>query len=444
MYDITIIGGGPGGYKCAELMARKKKVALIEEDNIGGVCLNQGCIPFKSYLHYSRVREEVLKIARNGIFNIECFEMDQSIILQNKRKIIKGLQQSVTSMLKNLGVDIIDGKATSAKDNGDTISIFVNDKLIESSKLVIATGSKEKRIFEDISVKYSKDMLELDYIPKSIIIIGGGVIGLETAAYYTDVGSKVSIIEAMGQIGGTVDSEVSNALHKILTNKGIDVYTESVVEDVKDNTVIFRVDNKIRTLTADYILCSIGRSPRICMEIVKPLGVEYTNRGIVIDDSCRTSNLKVYACGDVTGKLMLAHTAYKHAKVISDCVDGNLSKMDYSLIPRVIYTNPEVLSVGLTEKDCIEMGITYLAKSLPMTYSGKYFAENGKDGAKAKMIVDGNSRIVGFHMIGNGASEFSIAAEMMIMNKMTVDEIKNLVFAHPTYSEIVAEISQFF
>ena len=445
MYDITIIGGGPGGYKCAELLAKtKNKVALIEEKNLGGICLNQGCIPFKSYLHFSHIREECLKMSRNGIFNLSKIETNQAVINEDKNMIIKCLQQSIAGMLKNSGVEIIYSKAHSAIDKGESICIETDGMTIETRKLIIATGSEERRIFDDPSIKYSKDILELDYLPPNIVIIGGGVIGLEAASYFADLGSKVSIIEATGQVGGSIDGEISTALLRILRNKRIDIYTNSNIYDICDNNVNFLVSEEHKVLHTDYILCSIGRIPKICKEITDPLGICATNNGIIIDDSCRTSNPKVYACGDVTGKLMLAHTAYKHAKIITDNIANKQSTINYALIPKVIYTNPEVLNVGLTEEECKKNNIKYKAKSLPMTYSGKYFAENGKDGALAKMIIDDDNRIIGFHMIGNGSSEISTAVELMILKKMCVEDIKDLVIAHPTYSEIIAEIVQYF
>lgn len=446
MYDVIVIGAGPGGYKAAELLSKQgKKVAVAEEDSFGGVCLNQGCIPLKTYLHFSRIRNEANKQLQAGLIEGAQAELKQDAILEYKNQIIRGLRQSIAGMLKAAGVELLRGRA-SAKENPDgTFAVKVGDEWFDASKIIIAAGSVEKRIPHASSkLIYSKDMLSLTALPESIDIVGGGAIGLEAASFFADAGCKVTIIEALDHIGGDIDEEMGNVLRRILEKRGVMIHTGTFLDRVEDDAVIYRAGTGEAASRSELVLVSIGRTPRIDETLMRELNIEYNAKGICVDDECRTSNPNVYACGDVTGKLMLAHTAYRQAKIISDALCGIHAAIDYHAIPRIIYTNPEALSIGRSERDCKAEGLKYAANSLPMTYSGKYFAENGKDGAKAKMIVDDNRRLIGFHMIGNGASEIALAAEMMILNKMSISDIKNLIIPHPTYGEIVSELAGLF
>lgn len=452
MFDVVVIGGGPGGYKTAELLGKQGiSVALVEEDALGGVCLNQGCIPFKSYLNVAKLRQKAKKLLKEITEDEFDVKLNQKKILQKKQQIIKGLQQSVSGLLKSSGVIVFYGCARVVESMDKYIRIDVNGELLECKNVVIATGSEEI-MFPDIikemlpyKVMGSREMLELEDFPKSIDIVGGGVIGLEAACYYADAGCTVTLIEASDHVGGHIDLEIAMVLKRIMQNKGIRIITNTCLKKFEQDGVVYQQNDEFIRRESQCVLIAIGRKPRIDTDMLDCLGVKYDKKGIVIDEHCRTSNPRVYACGDVTGKLMLAHTAYRQAKVIVDSIKEKGSSMDYQIIPRIIYTNPEVLSVGFTEEDCKEQNIRYIAKSLPMTYSGKYFAECGKDGARAKMIVDeAEHRIIGFHMIGNGSSELSLALELMISNKMTTDEIGNMIFAHPTYSEIVGELTNCF
>lgn len=449
MFDVIVIGGGPGGYKAAELLGKQGvQVALIEENELGGVCLNQGCIPFKSYLSASKICQESNKLSQENIANKLDMSLNQSQLLEKKRLIIKGLRQSIEGLLRSNGVTVIRGHARAAEYDDNRIKIDVDGKLFESSKIIIATGSDEiilSNFQKKVPYKIigSREMLELVELPDSIDIVGGGVIGLEAACYFADAGCEVTVFEAANHIGGHIDIEIAVALKKILERKGIQIITNTRMAECEPDGILYQGEQSIKR-TPRYVLHAIGRRPRLDKEILDCLDVKYDVTGILIDDACRTSNPNIYACGDVTGKLMLAHTAYRQAKVIANTIKGEKSNINYQSIPRIIYTNPEVLSVGCSEEDCQKQNIDYQAKSLPMTYSGKYFAENGKDGAKAKMIVDKDKKIIGFHMIGNGSSEISLAVEILIAYKMTVNEIANMVFPHPTYGEIIGDLAGLF
>ena len=448
MFDFVVIGGGPGGYRVAELLSKNGlSVAVIEESNLGGTCLNEGCIPFKSYLHTTRIKADINKLMKHKCVSEAEISINQAQIFGNKELIVKGLRQGVENMLSSMGIKIFKGHASIKTATEGRYVFSAGDELIEAKKVVIATGSEDSLELEKLqegtecTLLNSRKMLELKELPKSVDIVGGGVIGLESADFLVESGCKVRVIEATHGIGGHIDGEISDAIKKIMQKKGVEFLTDTSLLNFEHNEVIYQQAQKRISGKPECVMLAIGRKPRIDDEMMAVLGVEYSNKGIIIDEFCRTSNSDIYACGDVTGKLMLAHTAYCQAKIIADNANGKNTKINYEIIPRIIYCNPEVLSVGLSEEDCKAMELEYRAKSLPMTYSGKYFAENGKDGAKAKMIVDKDNQVIGFHMIGNGSSELSVAVEMMILNRMTCDKVAELVFPHPTYGEIVSDLA---
>lgn len=450
MFDVVVIGGGPGGYKTAELLGKQGTcTALIEENELGGVCLNQGCIPFKKYLSVSKICQEVNKLSQENMVNASAVSLNQNQLLEKKQLIIKGLRQNLERMLKTVGVTVIKGHANVINCDSGYIEIDVDGNLLKTATLVIATGSREEIIKPDFEMNGfckmigSREMLELTELPDNIDIVGGGAIGLEAACYFADAGCGVTVIEAASHIGGRIDYEIAESLQKILERKGIQIITDTHFQNFETDGILYQGEQSMKRKSR-YTLYAIGRKPKLDKKMLDCLNIKYNETGILIDETCRTSNPNVYACGDVTGKLMLAHTAYRQAKVIANDIKGERSNIDYQNIPRIIYTNPEVLSIGYSEENCKDQNIVYETKTLPMTYSGKYFAENGKDGAKAKMIVDKDKKIIGFHMIGNGSSEISLAVELMIAHEMTVNEISNLVFSHPTYGEIINDLAGLF
>ena len=452
-FDVVVIGGGPGGYKCAELLGKGGlSVALCEKTAVGGTCLNQGCIPFKFLLHVSKVRDEARKAAKAGLFDASAGEVAQARVVAGKQRIVAGLNGSVEAMLKSCGVTLFHGAAevTGAADGHFTVAVADAEgkpETLECSKLVIATGSAERPIEVPRGLAYrvlgSKEMLELTELPAEIDIIGAGAIGLEAASYFADAGCKVTVLEGLDHVGGHIDTEIAASLRRILQAKGITVITDAALKRFEPTRVVFDRFGEELVRTPSCVLLAIGRVPAFDEASLELLGVSHGPRGIEIDERCQTTCENVFALGDVTGKLMLAHTAYQQAKLISDAIFGKPAKpIDYNLIPRIIYTNPEVMAVGLSEDDCKAQGIAYRAATLPMTYSGKYFAENGKDGAKAKLVVDAEGRVIGFHMIGNTSSELALAAELMIAHRMTVAEVLHLSFPHPTYAEIIDTLAE--
>ena len=452
MYDLVILGAGPGGYKAAELAGKKgMSVALIEKDRLGGVCLNEGCIPFKSYLQKSGALNKYNELKARGFYKTHsdsdnpALNMDKVVL--EKDKLVSELQKSVMSSIRHYGVDYYNGEGVIDKITEDAVAVRLDDRLIEGKYLIIATGSNEVRLkLNDVDLKYdviySRQFLEMRKIPQKALIIGGGVIGLEAACFLNEAGSKVTVIDTANHIGGNIDNEIAQVLKKSLESKGIMFMLDTKAHDFQKDFITLDSDGRLINEEFDTVLAAIGRKPNLSGFNLENSGIVYNERGIVTDDFCRTNLSNVFACGDVTGRLMLAHTAYRQAKIIVDAICGVGSRMDYNVIPRVIYTNPELLSIGLTDEECKLGELDTKSISLPMTYSGRYFSEHGKDGARVKMIVNkASNEIAGFHMVGNTSSELSLAVELMMVNHMTLNDMENLVYAHPTVGEIISSIA---
>lgn len=449
-YDLIVIGGGPGGYEAAERAGmRGLKTALIEKDLLGGTCLNYGCIPLKGYLHLAHITESVRDYQKDGIFADDasgCW-VKQPRVVQRNQQMIEKLRQGIVYKLENVGVTTYYGTAYIDSVDEEAV-ITVGEQLLRSKYLIIATGShamKMTNLYQKSGYQIidSDGLFRLDRIPHRMVIVGAGPTGLEAACYFHASGCEVTVIEASDKIGGGLDTAIEKAYRRILERKGIRIDTCSQVKEFQEKEILVETGGKNACLQADVVLTAVGRVPALRGYGLEECGVTYDAKGIWIDRTCRTNKRNVFACGDVTGKSMLAHAAYEQARVAVDNLTGRKAVMNDDIIPKIIYTEPEVITVGLTETECIDRNIQYITKELPLTYSGRYFIEHKKDGAKAKMLVDAQSEtMIGFTMIGDGASEIAVAAEMMIAGRMQIQNIADMIFPHPTVGEILRELAR--
>ena len=447
-FDLIIIGGGPGGYEAAELAGQRGlKTALIEKNKLGGVCLNYGGIPLKGYLHLAHVQASVKELQKDRVITA-CggHQVNQAYVIERNQRIIEKLQQGIALKLKNAGVTIYHGNAHLYSVN-EGIIVTVNEQLVAADALIIATGSHAAKFphahsMPGYRVIYSDELFGLTSIPHQMVIVGAGAVGLEAASYFHTAGCEVVIVDIEDEIGSGLDRDIAWAYRKMLEHEGIRIYTDSSVKQFgRDEILIERKGEEI-SLQTEFVVIAVGRVPAIQGLGLEECGVDYDESGICIDSACRTNKRNIYACGDVTGKCMLAHAAYKQARVAVDNLTGNRSGMDYDIIPKIIYTRPEVMMVGLSEEECKARNIQCITKVLPLTYSGRYFIEHKNDGAKAKIIVDAETKtIIGFAMVGDGASEIALAAEIMIAKKMRIEDVADLVFPHPTVGEILRELT---
>ena len=447
-YDVIVIGGGPGGYLAAERAAQGGlKTLLFEKNALGGVCLNEGCIPSKALLNSAKTYEHAVHAAAYGV-TCDHVRIDQNAVITRKAKVVNALVSGVRSKMKSAGVTVIMEEARITGKAGEEFLISAGDQTYAGKHLIIATGSSNvipplPGIRENLGdfVLTNREVLELREIPKTLVIIGGGVIGLEMACYYSAVGTKVTVVEMLDHIAGATDRQISAMLQKELERKGVTFLLGHKVQSVELGAVIAEAPNGEKvTIPAQKVLLSIGRRANCTGIGLENIGVNY-DRGISTDAMCRTNVPGVYAIGDVNGKAMLAHTAYREAEVAVNTILGKSDTMRYHANPSVIYTQPEVASVGKTEEICREKGIDYEVAKLSMRYSGRFVAENeGADGL-CKILVDRKRRtILGVHLIGSYAGEIIWGAAQMLEMQLRVNDARQIIFPHPTVSEIIREV----
>lgn len=446
MYDLIIIGGGPAGYVAAERAGEKGlKVALFEKKNLGGVCLNEGCIPTKTMLYSAKTYENALHGDKYGVF-AEGVRFDYGKVVARKNKVVRKLVAGIKTKMKVNNVDVITGDAYIAGRDNEGVKVTCNDESYAGKNLLICTGSEAfvppiPGISEsgDVIVT-NREILAMKEQPESIVVIGGGVIGMEFASFYNTIGTKVVVVEMLPEILGNTDSEISEMLRDIYAKKGIEFNLNAKVVKIEGNKVIYEKDGETHTVEGDKILVSVGRRAVTQGFGLEELGVELFKGGIKVDEKMRTNIPNVYAAGDVTGFSLLAHTASREGEVVVNNLIGRNDIMRYNAIPGVVYTNPEVAGVGETEESAKEKGLSVKVVKLPMAYSGRFVAENEGGNGICKVVVgEKYGEVLGVHMLGNPSSEMIYGACMAIEQEMTLKEMQEIVFPHPTVSEIFKE-----
>ena len=494
IYDLIVLGGGPAGYLGAERAGEAGfKTLLIEKRSLGGVCLNEGCIPTKTLLYSAKIYDNAIHGEKYGVIP-ESVRFNHGKVIDRKNKTVRTLVAGIKAQLKKSNVDVAEGfgeiigrsnegyqvKVADEKETGSYLSnnnsgninninineihkddksknvqgIQENSKLFIGKRLLIATGSMPilppisgvKEGIEKGFVLTNREILDMKEVPRSLVIVGGGVIGLEMASYFNSAGSKVTVVEMLDHIAGNTDREISGILMRNYEKKGVAFKLGACVTAVKDGFVTYEYKEngtdtpKSVSVEADKVLMSIGRKPVVDGFGLDRIGVEIEKGHVKVDERGRTNVPGVYAAGDVNGYSMLAHTAYREAEV---CINNMLGKKDimrYNAVPYVIYTNPEVAGVGETEESALQKQMDIKVSKIPMTYSGRYVAENeGGDGICKVLIEKNTRRLIGLHMISNYSSEIIYGAAAMIEMEMRIDDIKEVIFPHPTVSEIIKE-----
>lgn len=431
--DIIIIGAGPGGYELA-LAASKKGLStlLIEENAVGGTCLHSGCIPTKTYFHSAKLIKSFKTSSEFGING--NFEFDYLKAKAKKNEVVEGLHNGINFQLKTNKVQTIYGKAKLISKN----EVMVNDEIYNANYIVIATGSSAINLnllgFDNKNVITSTELLNINEVPKNLVVIGGGVIGIELASIFSYFGSQVEVIEAMDRILPMVDKEVSRRLAAYLKIIGIKINTSSTVVGIEDNKVFYNSKGQINSTNYDKVLVAVGRKPNVDNLGLDDVGIIYSKKGIEVDNNFKTNIDNIYAIGDVTGKMMLAHTAtYSGYKVLSDIL-GEEKDIDFNLVPNCIFTFPEVAGVGLTEDEV--RGVDYKVNKFLFKANGKAHSMGEVDGFVK--IISARNKILGVHIIGPNASDLIHEAAILMKANMSISEVKNIIFAHPTLSEVVS------
>lgn len=453
-YQVAIIGGGPAGYTAAETAGKAGlSVVLFEKQSLGGVCLNEGCIPTKTLLYSAKTYDGARHAGKYAV-NVADVSFDLPKIIARKQKVVRKLVLGVKGKLTAHNVVIVNGEATVIDKN----HIQCGDDVYECENLLLCTGSETfvPPIPGVDAVPYwtHRDALDSKELPRSLAIIGGGVIGMEFASFFNSLGVQVTVIEMLDEILGGMDKELSAMLRTEYAKRGINFMLSTKVSSLEcfsaednDGTLLAMImqvnyENAQGTgsVTADKILMSVGRRPVTKGFGLENLNLEKMERGnICVNEQMQTSVPGVYACGDLTGFSLLAHTAVREAEVAVHTILGKKDAMSYRAIPGVVYTNPEIAGVGETEESLQKKGIAYRTVQLPMAYSGRFVAENEGVNGVCKVLLGEDEAILGAHVLGNPASEIITLAGMAIELKLTAEAWKKIVFPHPTVGEIFKE-----
>ena len=445
-FELIIIGGGPGGYLCAELAsAAGLSTALIEKRALGGTCLNEGCVPTKTILNSAKLYRHALDSAPFGV-TVEGAKLDHAKVIARKNDVVRTLVSGVAGTLKRNKVTVLTGDAEIQGRDAEGFHVTVNGEAVTGRRLVLATGSETTvppipGLHEGLESGFAitnREALANEQLPKTMVVMGGGVIGLEMVAYYVSAGVQVTVVEMLPKIAGPMDDEASDVLLKEYTKQGVTFKLSTRVTAIEPGKVVYEKDGKSESIACDQVLLSLGRRPVVTGFGLEKLNVEFDKGGIKTDDRLRTSVPGVYAIGDCNGVSMLAHTAYREAEALVNNLTGKEDHVVYHSIPSVIYTDPEVAAVGETKRSAEEKGMSVREIKLPLLYSGRYVAENINGKGFIKLVVDTDrNRLVGVHMLGSYASEIIASAGMMVDQELPPERLKKFVFPHPTVGEVL-------
>ncbi len=447
-FDLIIIGGGPAGYRAAERAAEEGLSTLLFESRaIGGVCLNEGCIPSKTLLYSAKIYDYAKGGGEKYGVSCENAALDHQAVLRRKNKVVKKLTMGIAAHLKAGHVTVVSEEAEIAGRADGGIKITAAGQEYLGARLLLATGSMPtlppiEGLQDTLKSGFAltnREVLDLPEIPEALVVVGGGVIGLEMASYFASAGSAVTVVEMLQSVGGPIDGEIAEMLKKAYEKKGVTFLLGATAKKFEDGRITVEKDGETQVLACDKALVSIGRRP-VLPKGADKLKLTVERGAVVTDEHMLTSELNVYAAGDINGKSMLAHTAYREAEAAVNHMAGKSDAMDYSAIPYVIYTNPEVAGCGETLASAKARGIDAIEKKVPLAYAGRFVAENeGGDGV-LKVVMEKSGKILGVSMLGNPASEIIFGAAMMIGREMRTQDLRRIVFPHPTVSEIFREV----
>ena len=423
---LLIIGGGPGGYETAvEAAKRGLEVTLISDGPLGGTCLNEGCIPTKTFCHYAELIEQNLKAG------LDC-NPSFAAAAERKQAVVEQLRSGIDILLKN--VQVVRGRA----EFKDSKTVLCNGKEYSADKIIIATGSVSASlpIPGAESCLTSKEILDLTEVPESLCVIGGGVIGLEFASIFRSFGTEVTVLEFCPNILPRFDVDLAKRLKQSLSKRGINIEVQAQVTRIDGNTVTYLKKDKEFTVQADKILMAVGRRPNTEGLNLEAAGIDYTRKGITVNDRFETSVPGIYAVGDVTGGIMLAHAATYQGLHALNCICGQTDSIRFDLIPAAVFSMPEVATIGLTEEQCKEQELEVRCLKSFYRANGKAVSMDETDGY-CKIIVASDGKILGAHLMGAHASDIihEIAAVMNLGSNL--DMLQSVIHAHPTLSEVL-------
>ncbi len=444
-FDVVVIGSGPGGYAAAIRCAQRgASVAVIEKALIGGTCLNCGCIPSKTLLASAHTLLLIKHAAMMGI-DVASATPDWSKIQARKDAVVAGFRKGLTGLIKSHKVEIIPGRAVVTAPNQIKIETDTAQQQIQAKKIILATGSQPIQIpaipFDGQTIISSKEALALEQIPKSMVIVGGGVIGCEMACVYAAVGTKVTIVEALSRLIPMEDQWVGRLMEREFKKLGIDSHTGRKVTSVDKNAAPAQVVLEDgQTIEAEKVLVSVGRKAVVDKETIEALGLQMNDSAIAVNEKLETNAPGVYAIGDAVGTTFLAHGAFAEAEIAAVNTTGGDERIaDYSLIPRAVYTFPEIASVGKTEETCKNQGLDVSVGRSFFKANGRSVAHNETVGEIRAVRDNSTNKIIGVTMVGAMVTELIGAARTLIGSTEKITEIS---FPHPTVSEVLKEAAE--
>ena len=439
LFDAVILGAGPGGYVAAIRLAQLgKKVCVVEKDQVGGVCLNVGCIPTKALLEVTSIIEKVETFKGKGIW-VDGFRFEPERMREWKKNVVTRLVKGVEYLFKQNGVELLRGYGELLNER----QVKVNGEVIEADSIILATGSSPKTIpgfeFDGVKVLDSTSALEISEIPKHLLIVGAGVIGVEMATIYRRLGSEVTVVEILPQILTGFDTETVSVLKRNLERKGIKFHLSSKLIKEDGKLFVVKGEEKI-SIEPDKILIATGRKPNT--EAFVNAGVELDERGFVKVDEDFSTNLKsVYAIGDIIPGPQLAHKASREGIMVAEIIASGKPSHRTKFIPSVVYGDPEIVKVGYTEEELKEKGINYKVGKFPFQANGRALTQENVQGF-VKILGDERDNVLGFHIVGPHASEFVGIGALVLENGLKVEDIAKVVFPHPTLSEAIMECAE--
>lgn len=440
-YDLAVIGAGPGGSDAAEhAAAHGLSVVIFEKNKLGGVCLNEGCIPTKALLHSAHLLTEALEGKKYGL-NIPEASFDLGKVMQRKTKILKKLGAGVRMGLQNKGVEIVTAEAQIIGRTDEGFTIQAGEETYTAGRVLIATGSKAFIPpipgLDGVDYWTAREALEVKELPERLVVLGGGVIGMEFVSLFATLGVQVSVVEMLPKILGPMDNEISSELQKSFEKRGVKFHLSTKVVAVRPGAVIAEFEGQTLELPFDKLLVSVGRRAVTDGLGLESVGVELNRGAIAVDEHLQSNVAGLYAIGDVNGVSMLAHTAAREGQVAVNHILGVEDKMSYRAIPGIVYTNPEIAAVGATEEELQKQGVAYQVHRVPMSLSGRFIIENEQGNGICKLLTDEAGKVLGAHLLGNGSSEILVPAIMAVELGMKLEDLRRIVFPHPTVCEIV-------
>ncbi len=443
-YDVIVLGGGPGGYvaaiKASQLGA---KVALVEVDKVGGVCLNYGCIPTKTLLRSAKLYQDLLA---SSTFGIDIPALSEASInwdnlMKRKSSVVDKMVGGVQQLLKFNHIDVYNGFGVAEDEH----TIRVNDEVIQCKNLILATGSSVKLpslpgiedAYEKGIVIDSTGAISLKEQPKTLTILGGGVIAVEFATLYNSLGTKVTLLQRSDTILKNLDKDVRTTIQRHLKKEGVEIITNVKINSIEGHVVNYQIGEEVKSVEGDYILASLGRKPNL--KGLEKLKLDTDKRGVVTDAHMLTNLPNVYAIGDMAGKMMLAHVASAEGIVAAEAIMGHKNEIDYRKIPSCIYSFPEVGVIGYSEEEAIEAGYDVGTSLFPLSANGKAMAE-GETTGFVKIVHDKKyGEVVGVHIVASHATDMIAEAAVSLELEGTIYDLAKTVHPHPTLSEIVME-----